>query len=59
MEFRWREVRGMDRYTDELLHDTKQTIDEIMKAREQCRRTGALAVAALIISGIALIIRLL
>jgi len=49
----------MNRYTDKLLHDTKQTIDEIMEARDKCRRTGVLAVAALIISGIALIIRLL
>ena len=49
----------MDRYTEKLLRDMKQAIDEITEARNQCRRTGALAVAALIISGIALIIRLL
>ena len=49
----------LDRYTEKLLHDTKQTIEEISKALDQCRQAGMLAVAALIISGVALIIRLL
>lgn len=39
--------------------DIKQTIEEISKARDQCRQAGMLAVAALIISGVALIIQLL
>lgn len=44
---------------EELEGDMKQAIEEISKARDQCRQAGMLAVAALIISGVALIIRLL
>ena len=39
--------------------DMEQSIREINEARNQCRQAGILAVAALIISGLALIIRLL
>lgn len=44
---------------EDLQGGLKQTMEEISKARDQCRQTGILAVAALIISGVALIIRLL
>lgn len=44
---------------EDLQSEMKQTIEEIGKARDQCRQAGMLAVAALIISGVALIIRLL
>lgn len=45
--------------TEDLQGDTKKTIEEIERARDQCRQAEMLAVAALIISGVVLIIRLL
>lgn len=39
--------------------DMEQSIREINEARNQCHQAGILAVTALIISGLALIIRLL
>lgn len=44
---------------EDLQSEKKQTIEEISEARDQCRQAGMLVVAALIISGVALIIRLL
>lgn len=44
---------------EELQNEIKQTREEINEARDQCRQAGMFAVAALIISGVALIIRLL
>ena len=44
---------------EELQDEIKQTREEINEARDQCRQAGMLVVAALIISGVALIIRLL
>lgn len=53
-------VRKMKKENAEELQDEiKQTREEINEARDQCRQAGMLAVAALIISGVALIIRLL
>lgn len=45
--------------TEDLQGDTKKTIEEIERVRDQCRQAEMLAVAALIISGVVLIIRLL
>lgn len=44
---------------EDLQSEKKQTIEETSEARDQCRQAGMLVVAALIISGVALIIRLL